>query len=242
MLLTRVHRVLLLGGLLTFAACGDFTLVEPEQEQPFLHIHVGALSDETTRYDLNAFFFGGQQIGIVDQALQVEGMRIPPVVDDTRGIWSYRWQGTRTTDVGQGDLVRVALPIPASSSAAPFTITIPVTSRIDPLNVDLPRGTDLVLRVSLANRVTTGLSGGVEFWQLEVADSCWDVDSAPQVSLFGRAVHPSELRIPWQWIEIAGASTSVCFTAFSSFEVAGSPYRASVGVSARLVWRIRVVG
>jgi hypothetical protein len=247
MLLNTACRSWLVGSLLAFEACGDFTLVEPQREGPFLSIDVGAVSDESTRYDLNALFrrgtdARGRPTEVVDRALYVEGTPILPGPELQPGVWPYHWQETRTTAGDPAGLVLVGFPVIAGSSPSTHSITIPVTRRTDAADVDLPRGANLVLRLALANRVTTGLSGGVDFWMLDIRGSCSGNDSRPQFTISGTGPHPSELHVPWQWLEtLSTGSMSACFRAFSSFEVAGSPYPANVSVSVRLAWRIRIV-
>jgi hypothetical protein len=239
------------AALLALAACDDFTLVEPQPgpEEPLLSVHVGALSDETgsTRYDLNALFRRGTDArgvptDVADRALYVEGAPILPEPETTPGMWSYRWQQTRATTGDGADSIHVAFPVIASSSPGTSSITIPVTRREDPADVRLTRGEDLVLRVSSADGAPPELSGGVEFWTLEIRQSCSGGDARTQFEIRGNSPYPSELRVPWQWLEsVPGGSMSACFHAFSSFQVVGSPYRATVTVIAQLVWRIQVV-
>jgi hypothetical protein len=247
MLLKTACRSWLLRGLLALVACGDFTLVEPQPEGPALNIHVDAVSDQSTRYDLNAAFrrgtdARGRPTEIVDRALYVEGTPVLPGPETQPGIWFYRWQETRTTTGDPASLVRVTFPVIAGSSTPAHFITIPITQRTDPADVDLGRGNDLVLHLALANRVTTGLSGGVDFWRLDIRETCSGIDSGPQFTITGTGPHPSELHVPWQWLEtLVTGPMSACLQAHSSFEVAGSPYPAFVSVSVRLVWRIRIV-
>jgi hypothetical protein len=245
MLLKTAWRSWLLGPLLALEACGDFTLVEPQPEGPRLHIHIAAVSDESTRYDLNAVFSPGtdargRPTEVVDRALYVEGTAVLPGPEIQPGLLLYRWQQTRTT---AGDLISVTLPVIEGSSPSTPYITIPVTRRTDPAEVDLPRGANLVLGLALANGVTTGLVGGVELWTLEIRESCAGNESPPQFAITGRGPHPSELHVPWQWLEpLSTGSMSACFRAFSNFEVADSPYPANVSAAVGLAWRIRIVG
>ncbi len=246
MLLKTARQSWLHGALLALAACGDFTLVEPQSgaDGPRLSISISAVTDEITQYDLNALFSPGtnergRPTEVIDRTLGVEGTPLLPERETQEGFWIYRWQGTQTTTAG---LVLVTFPIVADASPSTHSITIPVARRTGPADVDLPRGADLVLGLSLANRVTTGLSGGVEFWALEIRPSCSDANSRPQLTLNGTGPLLSELRFPWQWLEpLSTDQMSVCLQAFSSFEVAGSPYPANVSAFVRLAWRVHIV-
>jgi hypothetical protein len=222
-------------------------LVEPQPEEPLLAISLAAMSDESSRYELNAFFrrgtdARGHPVELVDRALYVEGTPVVPGPERTPGIWSYRWQETRVATGAHADSVRVAFPVIATSSSGAHSITIPVTRRVDPADVDLVRGEDLVLRVSSADGATAGLTGGVDFWTLDIRQSCVS-GSGRQFTITGTGPHPSELRVPWRWLEaLPVGSVAACFRSFWSFQVAGSPYQASVTVSVQLAWRIHVVG
>jgi hypothetical protein len=239
------------AGLLALAACDDFTLVEPEPqpEEPLLSVHVRALSNETesTRYELNALFrrgtnARGEPTEVAHRALYVEGAPILPERETIPGVWSYRWQQTRVTTGDGADSIRVAFPVIANLSPGTSSITIPVTRREDPVDVRLTRGEDLLLRVSSAAGAPPELSGGVGFWTLEIRQSCSGANPGPQFEIRGDGPHPSQLRVPWQWLErLPGSSMSACFRAFSSFQVVGSPYRATVTVIVELVWRIEVI-
>ena len=246
MLLKTARQSLLLGSLLALAACGDFKLVDPQPgaDGPRLIISISAVTDETTQYDLHALFSPGtdergRPTEVVDRTLGVEGTPVLPERETSEGFWPYHWQGTQTTTAG---LVLVTFPVIAGTSTTPHSITIPVTRRADVADVDLPRGSELVLGLSLANRVTTGLSGGVEFWMLEIRQSCSDGSARPLLTINGTGPHPADVRVPWQWLEaLSTDQLSACFTAFSSFRAAGSPYPADVGAFVRLAFRIHVV-
>ncbi len=246
MLLKAARQSWLLGGLLALAACGDFTLVDPQPgaDGPRLSIQIVAVTDEITQYDLSAVFSPGTDerghpTEVIDRALGVEGTPVLPERETQEGFWLYRWQGTQTTTAG---LVLVTFPIVADASPSTHSITIPVTRRTGPTDVDLARGADLVLGLSLANRVTTGLSGGVEFWAVEIRQSCSDRNSPAQLTVTGTSPLLSELRVPWQWLEpLSSGQMSVCLQAFSSFEVAGSPYPANASAFVRLAWRVHIV-
>jgi hypothetical protein len=246
MLLKAAGKAWLLGSLFTLAVCADFTLVDPQPgaEGPRLHISVGAVTDETTQYDLHALFSPGtdergRPTEVIDRSLGVEGTLVLPGQETPQGVWLYRWQGTQTTTPG---LVLVTFPVIAGASPPTHSITIPVTRRTGPADVDLPRGTDLVLGISLANRVTTGLSGGVEFWTLEIRQSCSESMSRPQLTINGTGPLLSEVRVPWQWLEpLSTDQISACLQAFSSYQVAGSPYPANASAFVRLAWRVHVI-
>lgn len=251
MLLKTALRSWLFPGVLVLVACGDFTLVEPQPqpEEPLLSVHVSALSNETesTRYSLNALFHRGTNVRgepteVADRALYVEGTPVLPEPETIPGAWSYRWQQTRATTGDGADSIRVAFPVIANSSPGTSSITIPLTRREDPVDVRLTRGEDLLLRVSSADDAPPELSGGVIFWTLEIRQSCSGGDPGPQFEIRGSSPYGSELRVPWQWLAtLPGSSMSACFRAFSSFQVVGSPYRATVTVIVELVWRIQVV-
>jgi hypothetical protein len=251
MLLKTALRSWLFLGVLVLVACGDFTLVEPQPqpEEPLLSVHVSALSNETesTRYELSAYFrrgtdARGEPTEIADSALYVEGTPVLPEPETTPGAWLYRWQQTRAATGDGADSIRVAFPAIASSSPSTSSITIPVTRREGPVDVRLTRGQDLLLRVSSADGAPPGLSGALGFWTLEIRQSCSGGDPGPQFEIRGSSPYGSELRVPWQWLAtLPGSSMSACFRAFSSFQVAGSPYRASVTVIVELVWRIQVI-
>jgi hypothetical protein len=246
MLLKTMGQAWLLGSLLALAACGDFTLVDPQAaaDGPRLQISIGAVTDETTQYDLHAVFSPGtdergRATEVIDRTLGVEGTPVLPERETPEGFWLYRWQGTQTTTAG---LVLLTFPVIAGASPATHSVTVPVTRRTGPADIDLPRGSELILGISLANRVTTGLSGGVEFWQLEIRPSCSDGISRPQLTINGTGPLLSEVRIPWQWLEpLSTDQMSACLQAFSSYEVAGSPYPANASAFVRLAWRIRIV-
>jgi hypothetical protein len=235
------------AGLLALAGCDDFTLVEPQPEETLLAVHVNAVSDESTRYDLNALFrrgtdAGGHQTELVDRALYVEGTPVLPGPETTPGVWSYRWQETRVASGTHADSVHVAFPVIAASSRT-HSVTIPVTRREDPADVDLTRGDDLLLRVSSVDGATPELSGGVDFWTLDIRPGCSGDGSLEQFTIRGRGPFPSELRVPWRWLETLPIdSMSACLRVFSSFQAIGSPYRAHVTVTVQLAWRIHLVG
>jgi hypothetical protein len=246
MLLKTARRSWLLRSLLALAAGGGVTLGDPQPgaDGPRLIISIGAVTNETTQYDLNAFFLPGtdergRPTEVIDRTLGVEGTPVLPERETPQGFWLYRWQGTQTTTAG---LVLVTFPVIAGASPPTHSVTIPVTRRTGPADVDLPRGADLVLGTSLANRVTTGLSGGVEFWTLEIRQSCSDGNSRPQLTINGTGPLLSELRVPWQWLDpLSTDQVSACLQAFSSYEVAGSPYPANASAFVRLAWRIHIV-
>jgi hypothetical protein len=234
------------AGLFAIAGCADFTLVEPQPEEPLLAVHVDAVSDETTRYEVSAFFRRGtddrgQPTELVDRALYVEGTPVLPGPETTPGILSYRWEQIRPTTSSRPDSVRVAFPVVASSPRT-HSITIPVSSRDDPADISVTRGDELLLRVSPAGDATSELSGGVDFWILEIRQSCTGGGATAQFEIRGSGPFPAELRVPWRWLErLPITSIAACFRAFSSFQVVDSPYRANVSVTVRLMWRIQVV-
>lgn len=237
------------GCLLALGACGDFTLVEPPRQEPWLAISIRASGVEPTHYDLVALFSRGQNAGggpmeVVDNALSVEGTRVLPEEDSPPGAWSYRWEWTRTAAEDPNGLVRITLPVIPLLSMSSQSVTVPVTRRAGPADVELPRGSDLVLGLALSNRVTTNLVGSVEFWSLEIKEDCAVPDSGPRLPRFtmqGTSSHPAELRVSWPVLEqILSSPMSACFSASSFYEVAGSPYPANVSVRVQLAWRINV--
>jgi hypothetical protein len=247
MLLTGAPRTLLVASLLASAACGDFTLVDPLPEGPQLFVHLAAQSDESMRYNLDAAFrpgtdARGRPTEVVDPALYVEGAPVLPDTETRFGLWVYHWQQTPTTGDPDG-LVLVTFPLLAGSAPPAHSITIPVTRRTGPADVDLPRGSTLVLGVALANRVTTGLSGGVNSWTLQIRQSCSGNDPGPPlVQIVGYEAHPSELQVPWDWLGAPSTgSLAACFQVSSFFDVVSAPYPANVGVSAQIAWRIHIV-
>jgi hypothetical protein len=250
MLLRTPLRRGLPGILLALEACGDFTLVEPQPPEPeptALSVSLSAISDESTRYDLDAVFrpgtdASGEPTRVVDPALRVEGTPVLPDQEAEPGLWFYQWEHSRATTGDGVDSVRVTFPVVANSSPATYSIAIPVPGRAGPADLGLIRGEDLLLRVTPAPDRPPGLSGRGDFWMLEIRQSCSVADSGPQVMITARGPYPSELRVPWQWLQaLAAGPMSACFHAASSFEAVGSPYPASVGVVVRLAWRIQVV-
>jgi hypothetical protein len=244
--MTTALRWSLRAALLALVACDGLTLVEPPPDEPALSIHLDAVSDESSRYDLNALFrrgtdARGHPTELVDGALYVEGTAILPGAERTPGHWSYRWEEDRAATGDQRDSVRVVFPVIATSPHR-HSMTIPIAARDGPANVGLTRGEDLVLRVSPPGGATPPPFGGVDFWTLEIRQSCSSNDSAAQFTISGRGPFPSELRVPWQWLEtLPVGSMSACFRAFASYGVVGSPYLTGVSVTVRITWRIHVV-
>jgi hypothetical protein len=235
------------AGLLALAACGDFTLVEPQPDGPFFSIQIVAVNDESTRYQVSAFFDRGRDADgspteVVDRALYIDGTPVLPEPERLPGFWSYGWEETRASD-DRAESLRVVLPVIAGSSASALSITIPITRREDPFDINLVRNEDLVLRVSPQDAAPPGLSRGANSWTLEILRTCSGGDlTAPQFKIDGSGGLPPELRVPWQWLEpLSISSTSACLRALSTFEVVGSPYLVHVSVFARLGWRIQIV-
>jgi hypothetical protein len=232
-----------LVGLFTLAACADVRLVEPSaEEEPALSVHVAAVDDESSRYEVNALFRPGMDrrgrpTELADRALYVEGTPVLPVATRSPDTWSYRWQEAGP----RGDSLRLTFPVVAGSSPGAYSITVAVPRRDGPRDMDWTRGEDLVLRVSPASGDTPKLSGRILQWRLELGQSCSGSGTGPDFTVTGMHAYP-ELRVPWQWLEThAGVSLAACFHVVSSFEAAGAPYRSSVTVVAQVRWRIRVV-
>jgi hypothetical protein len=243
-------RRALLGVLVAATSCDDFTLVEPEPglTEAAMSIFISVDRSTSSDYQLSAVFFRGadsqRRFGeLADRALYVEGTAVQPTIRSTSELWEYDWEGTRADGGAHADSLRIRPPVLVGSPVPGHTVTIPIAGREGPEDVTWAAGEDLRLQVSSGIGPTPQLSGAPINWTLELGDSCDGSAPIRPVLVQGRGAFPSELRVPWEWLQgVTPAPAAACLRVFSDFRVSNAPYRMDVIVDLRLAWRIHVAG
>ena len=249
--MTTALAKVLTGLLIAATGCSDYTLVEPteapgSEAETLFGAALRVERSASSRYELRALLFRGTDAGgrlneFVDGALYVEGEPLQPRVQLNSELWGYDWEETRTDGGLHADSVQIRLPVRAASVPPGVAVTIPIPGREDPEQITWVEGQDLRLHTSPAAVASPQFFAAISDWTLELGDECVGVNAGRALRVTGRGAHPTEFRIPWEWLSSGSPPPSVaCLRVLASYRVANAPYRADVSVDLRVVWRISV--
>lgn len=230
------RRIAWAAALVAVAACDGYRLVEPEPPIVQFGAHVQITHDDSARYVLRAFFQGPRDVvGVHDEAILVDGVRVEPSSTGPSGLMQYEWRETRSASDPRTDALVVCGPEVREATAA--IIPLPLLARRD--GAALPRS-DEDLRLGVIVPSTSGtLERRDASWMLNGRESCGEQSAIPHFTLFVDGSVPPELRIPRSLLpDPLPSPFEICLQASHSYVAAGAPYPASAGTIASLVWRV----
>jgi hypothetical protein len=226
-------------------ACYEFALVGPEPDlQPRLFLHAAAVHDELLVYMASGVLIAGTDSEgrprqLSDSSMQVQDQVIQPRINHE--ALSYQWSDTLTATDISPEWISIRTPALLDQPTSSRLISIPLTTRADPFNVDLPTGENLRLGVSAPTIPATGLIARSSQWQLQLRKR--EV-GASFLSVQGQEFVGRDLTVPWTWLEqnVAPGDTIIAtLYVFGDYDPPGVPFSIDIGAFSRLVWQVRIV-
>jgi hypothetical protein len=224
-----------LSGCLGLELVGPAPNVEPQMS---INVQISHL-DETSYQVFANFFPGSDEQGeprATDAVLLVNGEAMHGAPAGA-GTLSFEWEQPAKPRLNGAEGLHLIIPASEPPDPGP-AIDIPILFTPDPLDLEVRQGDDVVLHVASqlgAPVFTTSLSS----WTLEIGESC-SSNNSQSTRIQGRGALPSELRVPWTWIESLVSPIDACLHAFSGHQATATPYTVHVFSAATLSWRITV--
>ena len=224
------------------ATCVDYELVGPAAPgEAELHVFLDVKHAETLTLTLYGFFRSGAGASgavraLADSTMLLQDQITPPDIVEPSQL-RYTWQAQFVDALVAPDSARARGPI-IEADAPPPTLWLPVMRRLQPLRLEHPVGSDLILELSSVP-VPQTLSRMFGQWFLDI-----ERDNAQILTLRSDGSSPSRLRLEWAWLEqsvVPGDSLSATLLLSDTYEVTASPYRTNVSRQAQLFWTIILV-
>lgn len=235
----RFVRVL---PLLLVPTCIDYRFVGPaEPGEAELHLAVHVQHTDTLTLALYGFFTSGAGASgavrtLTDSTMLLQDQITPPEIVEMSRL-RYTWQAQFVDVLVAPDSARARGPI-IEGDAIPPTMWLPVTRRLQPLRLEHPVGSDLILEL-LSVPVPQTLSRMFGQWFLDIERGTEQI-----LTLSSDGSPPSRLRLEWAWLEQSvapGDTLSATLVLSDRYEVTASPYRTQVSRQTELFWRIMIV-
>jgi hypothetical protein len=233
----RARFLILLGAI----GCGIFELVPPDAERPSLFVFISAVHGDTKTLMLDALLDVGRDStgtphGLADSTLVINDEALLPT---RTGLGTPRWLWTKETATSTTpDTLALQFPVMAGFIERFAAARVVIPTRSSGPNVVIAAGEDLRLPVSpLAT--PPGYLVGSTLWTLRVGPQC---DGPGGFQVQGENDHPSEVRVPWEWIEApAPFALEACFRLIVSYSSEPPSLGSNLVFALDVTWHVSAV-
>ena len=228
---------------LAACACGDgIQLLTPGPTPPRLSLSITVQLDSLMHHSESAFLSSGWAADgypyrFTDSSLIVNGAIVPPFDVVKWQGFQYTWSRA-ATPTGAMDSTVVKAPPLRDSPSDPIRIAAYNPARLDPLDVTLNPGQDLVLHLTPVSQLPWP-PNAVRVWELTLSEQC-GFGSRP-FRTTSEGAYPDEFRVPRSMIpDSLGSSFAACVHVLVNFQATTAPYSGSVFQTIDARWRVQL--